>query len=297
MRQVPEELQRRLDSGATTLCRCWLIERADGVRLGFTDHDGPLDMEGVTYAADAGMDAGALQSSTGLSVDNAQAVGALTADAITEADVDAGKYDRAEVFHWLVDWTRPDLRVLLFRGRLGEIRRKDSAFEAELRGLAEDLNVAVGRSILRTCDRVLGDAKCGFDLDTPGFSFEAQVGTGSSGTGIVCDLQDGPAEGWFRNGVLTWTTGANAPEQATLRGDQLRSGGRRAFALWQEPRSPVRVGDRFRVTVGCDKRMSTCRDRFSNLLNFRGFPHIPGEDWVTAYPKGGENHDGTSRER
>lgn len=297
MRQVPEELQRRLDSGATTLCRCWLITRQDGVRLGFTDHDGPLEMDGTLFEADAGMDAGALQSSTGLSVDNAQVVGALTADAISEADVDAGKYDRAEVFHWLVDWTRTDLRVLLFRGTLGEIRRKDSAFEAELRGLGEDLNVAVGRSILRTCDRVLGDAKCGFDLETPGFSFEAQVGVGSSGTEIVCDLANGPEDGWFRSGILTWITGANAPVRASLRGDRIRSDGLRALGLWQEPRLPVRAGDRFRISVGCDKRMATCRDRFANLLNFRGFPHIPGEDWVTAYPKGGENHDGSSRAR
>ena len=29
----------KLDSGATTLCRCWLITRSDGVVQGFTDHD------------------------------------------------------------------------------------------------------------------------------------------------------------------------------------------------------------------------------------------------------------------
>lgn len=297
MRQVPGELQRRLDSGATTLCRCWLIERADGVRLGFTDHDGPLVFDGVTYAAEAGMDASALETSTGLSVDNAQAVGALRADAITEADVDAGKYDRARVSHWLVDWTRTDLRVLLFRGRLGEITRRDNAFEAELRGLAEDLNVAVGRSILRTCDRVLGDAGCGFDLDTPGFSFETVVAAGSSGTTILCDISGAPEEGWFTGGVLTWLDGANAPVRASVRHDRIGDGGIRTLTLWQEPGSAPKAGDRFRISAGCDKTLTTCRERFSNLLNFRGFPHIPGEDWVTAYPKGGEIHDGTSRER
>lgn len=296
MRQVPEELQRRLDSGATTLCRCWLIERSDGMKLGFTDHDMALSMDDIVFAADAGMDASALQTSTGLSVDNAQAVGALRADAISEADVDAGKYDRARVTHWLVDWTRPDLRVLLFRGRLGEIRRKDNAFEAELRGLAEDLNIAVGRSILRTCDRVLGDAKCGFDLDTPGFSFDSRVAAGSSGTEIVCDISEGPERGWFTNGVLTWTSGANAPEKVAVRSDRIGADGKRSLVLWQEPKSATRVGDRFRVSAGCDKTLTACRDRFSNLLNFRGFPHIPGEDWVTSYPKNGEIHDGTSRE-
>jgi uncharacterized phage protein (TIGR02218 family) len=46
--------------------------------------------------------------------------------------------------------------------------------------------------------------------------------------------------------------------------------------------------------AGCDKRAETCRAKFGNFLNFRGFPHIPGEDWVTAYPKDGVIHDGTS---
>ena len=121
------------------------------------------------------MDATALQSATGLSVDNAQAVGALTSAAISEEDIRAGRYDGAEIRQWLVDWERPELRVLMFRGSLGEIRRSDGAFEVELRGLAEALNAPVGRSVLRTCDRALGDAKCGFDASQPGFSGEGVV--------------------------------------------------------------------------------------------------------------------------
>ena len=46
---------------------------------------------------------------------------------------------------------------------------------------------------------------------------------------------------------------------------------------------------------GCDKRSSTCSERFNNLLNFRGFPDIPGEDFLTVYPAKGERHDGKSR--
>ena len=119
-----------------------------------------IGFDGTTFRASSGMDASAMQSATGLSVDNAQAVGALTSAAVSEEDIRAGRYDRAEVWQWLVDWQRPDLRVLLFRGQFGEIRRADGAFEVELRGLAEALNAPVGRSMLRTCDRALGDGKC-----------------------------------------------------------------------------------------------------------------------------------------
>jgi hypothetical protein len=225
MRTIHPELQARLDGGATRLCRCWRVRRRDGVALGFTDHDDDVVFEGVVHRASSGMDASALQAATGLSVDNAQAVGALSDAAVSEEDIRAGRYDGAEVWHWLVDWERPELRVLLFRGSFGEIRR---------------------------------------------------------------------ADGWFRQGRLTWLSGANAGETATVMTDRLTADGSRALTLWRQPGSAVAVGDRFRIVAGCDKQAETCRAKFDNLLNFRGFPHLPGDDWVTAYPKDGASHDGGS---
>jgi uncharacterized phage protein (TIGR02218 family) len=182
MRTIPAELQARLDGGATRLCRCWKVERRDGSVFGFTDHDLDVTFDGVVFRASSGMDASALQTATGLSVDNAQSVGALTAAGITEQDIRGGRFDGAEIHHWLVDWEQPDLRVLMFRGHFGEIRRSDGAFAVELRGLAEVLNAPVGRSILRTCDRVLGDGRCRFDLGQDGFRGEGEVAEGSGAT-------------------------------------------------------------------------------------------------------------------
>ena len=223
MRRIDPELQARLDSGATTLCRCWRVRRGDGRELGFTDHDLDLAFDGTTFVASTGMDASAIQSTTGLSVDNSQAVGALSAAGVSEADVRAGQFDRAKVEHWLVDWTRPDLRVLMFVGSFGEIRYADGAFEVELRGLTEGLNVSVGRTLKRDCDRRLGDAKCGFDLDAPGFSSEAAVAEVRGPAGIGAPGLAAFAEGWFTAGTLTWLTGPNAGETAAVKRD-LRGG-------------------------------------------------------------------------
>jgi uncharacterized phage protein (TIGR02218 family) len=297
MRAIDAALQARLDSGATSLCRCWRVRRQDGVELGFTDHDIDLSFGGLTYLASSGMDASAIQTATGLSVDNAQAVGALTAAAVREQDIAAGRYDGAEVWHWLVDWERPELRVLLFRGSFGEIRRADGAFEVELRGLAEALNAPVGRAVMRTCDRALGDAKCRFDAAQPGFVGEGELEAGSAGSGLAVSGLGGFAEGWFEHGILTWLSGENAGETATVKADRRGGEGRRSLRLWKAPGRPVAVGDRFRVVAGCDKRAETCREKFSNFLNFRGFPHLPGDDWVTAYPKDGAVHDGASLEQ
>lgn len=296
MRAIEPELQARLETGVTHLCRCWRVRRTDGVALGFTDHDRNITFDGQVFRASSGMAAGALESANGLSVDNAQALGALSDAAVREEDIRSGRFDRARMEHWLVDWQRPELRILLFRGEFGEIRRADGAFEVELRGLSERLNVPVGRSILRTCDRILGDGKCRVDLSRAEYTAEAAVLSDSAGTRITSGGLGAFAPAWFAQGTLTWITGANAGLSAVVKADVLGPEGVRTLDLWQQPPEAVLAGDRFRVVAGCDKRAGTCRAKFSNFLNFRGFPHIPGEDWVTAYPKSEAIHDGASQQ-
>ncbi|WP_424927680.1 DUF2163 domain-containing protein [Amaricoccus tamworthensis] len=291
---IPVDMQANLDSGATRHCRCWKISRKDGMVFGFTDHDDAMRFEGVVFEASTGMDAGAIQTSTGLSVDNAQVVGALNAAAIKDEDVLSGRFDGAEIYQWLVDWSHPELRVLMFRGTLGEFRRTDGAFEVELRGMAEELNKPVGRSILKTCDRRLGDAKCGFDMSLPGFSAESEVFELGDGAGFTATDLSGYEPGWFSNGTITWLSGANEGTTQSIKADKLIGDEDRVIELWRMPGSPMRVGDRFRIVAGCDKTADTCAAKFSNLLNFRGFPHLPYEDWVAAYPKDGALHDGSS---
>ncbi len=293
MREIDPLLQSKLNSGATTLCRCWLVERADGVRLGFTDHDVDVNFDGFQFQAGTGLDAAAIESSTGLSVDNTQAVGALSAVGLTEADISAGLFDRAAVRLWLVDWTDTSLKVLLFRGFLGEIQRGKSAFEVELRGLSELLNKAVGRSYLPDCDRILGDTKCGVDLSTPGLSVIAQVASTRDNRTVWADGIEGFAVGWFAFGTLEWLTGANKGAVGKIKFDNVK-GSERIVEIWGEAAHAIEVGDQFKLVAGCDKTADTCRIKFSNFNNFRGFPQMPGEDWVAAYPSTGGVHDGGS---
>ena len=138
-------LQAHLEGGLTTLCRAWRITRADGEVLAFTDHDQPLRFDGVDFRADAGLSARALAQSTGLSVDNTQAVGALSDAAIREDEIEQGRFDGAEVVSWLVNWADVSQRWVRFRGTIGEIVRVDGLFRAELRGLTEALNRTLGR--------------------------------------------------------------------------------------------------------------------------------------------------------
>ncbi|MEX1661764.1 DUF2163 domain-containing protein [Thioclava sp. 15-R06ZXC-3] len=289
-----EALKAHLASGATTIARAWAVTRGDGAVLGFTDHDVAFSFEGVQFEPDSGMTAKAIAQGTGLSVDNSEAYGALSSEAITEADILAGRYDGAEVRAWIVNWADLSEYALLFRGSMGEISRQEGAFTTELRGLAEALNVERGRVYHPRCSAVLGDGQCRFDLDQLGFVFEGPIASVSDAVVFTFDAVAGFDARWFEKGRFRVLSGASAGLVGLVKNDHTLAGDRREIELWQRIGAEIGVGDLVRLEAGCDKRVQTCRDKFANFLNFRGFPHIPGEDWLVSYPVQGGANDGGS---
>lgn len=288
-----QDLDLHLESGTTGVSRCWRVTRVDGTQFGFTDHDCDLSFEDTSFRAGTGLSAAALSQTTGLSVDNTEAVGALSDVAITEEDIFAGRFDGAKVEAWLVQWAAPENRVLQFRGSLGEITRANGAFSAELRGLAERMNVPTGRVYQRTCQAVLGDAQCGFDLAVPGYVTEADVST-TDGRVFTFDDVSNFEPRWFERGQMRVLSGAAAGLSGAIKLDRLAEG-IRSVELWDGLRGDVAAGDTVRLSAGCDKRMETCRLKFVNLVNFQGFPDIPGEDWQVAHPSRLSSRNGGSR--
>jgi uncharacterized phage protein (TIGR02218 family) len=289
-----EGLDAHLASGATGVCRCWKLVRADGVTFGFTDHDRVLSFDGVTFRPETGLSAAALMQTTGLSVDNTEAVGALSDAAITEADIAAGRYDGAAVEAWLVQWAAPENRVLQFRGTLGELARSGGAFTAELRGLAERLNVPTGRVYQRSCSAVLGDADCGVDLSDAGYAAEVEIAALDDARVLWVTGLERFELRWFERGRCVVLDGEAQGLEGAIKIDR-PEGDLRRIELWDRMRAELAVGDRVRISAGCDKRMETCRLKFANLLNFRGFPDLPSGDWMVAHPSRVSARDGGSR--
>ena len=86
---------------------------------------------------------------------------------------------------------------------------------------------------------------------------------------------------------------ANAGARVNIRAH--RSGeAAHVVSLWTRLASACAIGDRVRVFAGCDKSFETCRTKFNNGINFRGFPHMPGNDHLMSYGKRGAGMDGGS---
>lgn len=294
MDQRREAYLAHLASGETTVCRCWRITRLDGTKLGFTDHDLDLRFGGTTFVAEMGLSASSLATSTGLSVDNAEALGALTDASVSEADIEAGRFDGAEVRSWLVNWADVDQRWMQFRGTIGEMRRAGGAFHAELRGLTEALNRPVGRVYQKPCTAVLGDKACRFDLSQAGFFIEEAVFEVTENRVFRWTAFSDFTETWFQRGRMDIVSGAGAGLWGTVKHDRL-DGQTRVIELWQPIRAQIAVGDTVRLSAGCDKRLDTCQLKFSNIVNFQGFPDLPGEDWMMSQPKSSNPNTGGSR--
>lgn len=210
-----------LAQGAAKFCHVWLIERSDGVTLGFTDHDRALSFLGVDCQAQSGLTAGAASADIG-EAGSAAVSGVISSDAISADDIAAGLYDAATLRIYTVDWSAPSEYMLTGAGTLARLEcrggvAEGGSFIAHVEGPAAQLDRVIGRRFGFLCDAALGDVRCGL------------------------------------TGTLPAAT--------------------------------------------CDKRYNTCLNTFDNVLNFRGFPDLPGEDFLTIYPRSGEVMDGTSRQQ
>jgi uncharacterized phage protein (TIGR02218 family) len=286
MREIPSSLGAHLADGVTTLCHCWKLLRRDGKAFGFTDHDRDLAFGGISFAANSGLEAAEATAELGFAVGGGEVSGALVSAGLTEDDIASGLYDDASVETWLVNWSDVAQRILLDIGSIGEIRRADGSFVAEVRGLMHRLDEERGRLFRATCSADLGDAKCGVSLSSSAYADTGTVTRTDGALGIAAS-GIGFADGWCTGGRLTWTSGANKDLSVEIKLHRA-IGGVDEFDLWQRAPQAIEIGDGFRVTAGCDKTHATCRAKFANVANFRGFPHMPGNDFIIRMPRQGE---------
>lgn len=290
MSDLSPDFRAHLECDCTTLCHCWRVARRDGRVFCFTDHDTRLAVAGEEYEPQSGFTQTEARASLGMAVDAVDVEGALSSDVLTEADIAAGLFDGALVETLLVNWLEPAQFAPIRKAAIGRILRADGRFVAELESVAASLDRPNGRYLRRNCDARLGDARCGVDLSGSAFTGTGEVVALTAPATLLADGLSGFEPGWFAFGEITFDSGALAGrvmavvEHAELSGDVF-------LTLPADEPSPA-PGDRFTVRAGCDKRFATCKGKFANPANFRGFPHLPGNDAAYAYVTEGMAFDG-----
>jgi uncharacterized phage protein (TIGR02218 family) len=261
----------------TSLAFCWRLERRDGVCLGFTSHDRDFEIGGLVYRSAPGMLPSAISVSDGFEASTLDVSGALTSEAIGESDLAAGRWDRAGVSLFLVDWGDPDgERVALARGELGDVAVRANGFEAELRGPAALLERPVVEQTSPECRAELGDGRCRIDMAA---RVRVTRVTASPADNVVVVAEASGEAGAYAFGRLRWVGGANSGLESLIAASEGLQ-----LTLQEPPPFAVAAGDIVEIKEGCDKSFATCTARFANAENFRGEPHLPGMDLLTRYP-------------
>jgi uncharacterized phage protein (TIGR02218 family) len=293
VRTIDPAFHAHLSGDATTTCHCWRVSRRDGEVLGFTEHDRDLAFGGTTYLAASGFEASDGEEQAGLPAATSTVAGGFSSDAVTEADLNAGLYDGARVEVYLVNWADPAQNLLLKVQEIGEVTRQTGQFQAELRSFAARLSEPQGRIYNRRCDAVLGDARCGIDLGLPQYRAEGAIASVLDATRLLLSGIGSFPANFFAGGKLAFTSGGNAGRSLDIDSHEATSGGMQV-TLWLPLETPPPAnGDPVVLTAGCDKAFATCRAKFGNPDNFRGFPHMPGADFAYTYADGTSLHDGS----
>ena len=280
-RTISVALQAHLESEVTTVALCWMIKRRDAVVTAFTDHDESIVYDGVTYTPLESGSPSNYRQNSGLATNNIDMEMSFASTSSLDEHLRAGLYDYAEVWTFRINWADTSMGIIkLAYGRLGEVEIRDNLARIEMRSLTQLLAVPIGRIYTPECDATLGDTRCNVVMTT--FTKTGTVGTVTSNkVFVLAGAAAGQAANYYDYGKITFSSGLNSG--ITL---QIESyvAATNIVTLYEPMPFTVVAGDTFTAYAGCDRRFATCKDRFSNKDNFRGFPHIPGMDKALTVP-------------
>lgn len=261
-----------------TLCKCVKLTLRDGTVKGFTDHDADLTISAVVYRSNVGLSVGAMRWTNKISDEKTELSGVFSSETggLTEALARIGYYNEATVDIFLANWATPALVVPLKRGTLASITPKGARYVAEVRSLAYPLSKRqIVGEITQECSAELGDAECTFPTNAEVGTITSATATTVTDTGFVWAGADADLIGgrfqltsgslqWFNNKIKSYDSGTDT------------------FTFVRPFPVVPTVGWTFRAYEGCPKTAAVCLSRFSNLVNFRGFPFVPDRDKLKA---------------
>lgn len=284
MRTISTSFQTHLESEVQTVALCWKIQRKDGTIYRYTDHDAAIVYDGSTYTPiDSGSPSNYRQNAA-LSPANIDFNMVFGTGSGRDAEIRAGLFDYAEMWTFKINWADPSTTsgiVKLAYGRLGEVEIKDNQARIELRSLTQLLSVPIGRIYTPECNASLGDVRCTIATSSTSYT---KTGTVSAITDnrifTVSGAAAGQVDKFFNYGKITFTSGSNNAVAIQIEDYTTAN----VVIFYESAPYALSTGVTFSAIAGCDRRFETCKTRFNNKDNFRGFPHIPGMDKALTVP-------------
>lgn len=281
MKTIPAGLLTELQSTSPRIAVLVRVENIAGVVRRYTDHDRPLTVAAEQYNPGLTIAQQTSKTSTATTTQSQQLL--LDGFFLSKEDASDGTFDGAQVTVSIVSWADISAGTLvLTKGTMGKLTVGDTRADAEIRSLSDRLRQIVIGTFSTACDvNVLGDARCKVDIAPFAVSGTVTAVVGTNNDQFDSAALSAQPDNWFQFGQFRWTSGNNAtiaPSNQAKAHTQETGVGRVTLAF--PPPRPIQTGDAFDIVAGCNKQFPTCRDKFNNVLNFRGFPHVPGQNAI-----------------
>lgn len=279
MRNLSANMISYLANDITSLQLCWEIRRTDGVSLYYTEYDNDVIINGNTYKKRNAGIGQSLKFQDALKGNNSNIDMILNDDSITINDLYSFKYDNAEIYVSIIHPDNPDDQVKLVYGKLGNTKINQDKATIEFQSISILLDKNIGRKYTYDCDAELFDSYC--SANQTGHIFNNQSPTGIDPTKpftVFTDTNLNKENDWFTNAYIKWLTGNNKGIET-----KVKSYKNDIITLSLGMPFEIDVNDTYLIYSGCDKSFTTCKEKFSNVRNYKGFPYIPNADEMVKY--------------
>lgn len=277
MKTISAALKTAIANG--TIATFVKITRQDATVLGYSDHDKQLTLDTVTYIPSPALQRISMNLRNNAEVSNQEFLGTWDVD-LDEDDLKNGLYDDASIDVFRADWSGGTTdTVVIFRGTLGIIQWTDEGFRADIHSTMQQLQKQIGMTYTSKCRHKLFEQNNNTNvgactLISTSFDYTSSVTVNTSKIKFT-GASIGQADDWVANGKLVWTSGLNNGAEYTVKSFKSN-----VYELFLPTVFSISNGDTFTVFAGCDKTFDTCQAKFSNEVNFGGFPHIkPEVNW------------------
>ena len=263
-----------------TICTCIKLTDSRNNVYGFTEHDTKLEVDGVMYAPSAGLQRLVMNLRNNAEVSNQEMISAWTLD-LPEEDLRNGLFDNAELDVFKVSWADTTIGTIsVFKGRIGDVEWSVDGFKADVMSSMQQLSKSIGTTVTLKCRHDLfstaSDTQVGFcGVNKASYTYNSSIGAVTTQK-IKFTVPVGAIaipSGHCSNGVLVWTSGLNNGFESVVK-THVIGGGQHVFELFLPTNLAMNVGDTFTVYAGCNKTTTQCKDKFNNIINYGGFPHI-----------------------
>lgn len=199
--------------------------------------------------------------------------------AITQTDLNSGVYTDAQITIEYVNWADPQNGfMIIFAGVFGENTNTDEGeLTFEIQGKFTRNRQMLINVYQPSCRADLGDSLCLFDIGAERREFTIDTVISQSVFQTTQLTQD---DDFWKLGVVRFITGNNAGVSIEVMASKTADG---EISMFLPAPLTMQAGDTGEIWPGCDKTLLTCRNRFDNVINFRGEPFAPQEGNMFAF--------------